>query len=89
MNGFANIDSVFGKKLKSGQNNTKMTLCKIYNEVIPCMAKIIRKKIQNILKNTSCNTLITDEGTDDYTNKGIPLICLRIVQNLMRPLLME
>ena len=51
MKGFAKVDSVFGKQLKSRQKkNAKMTMRKIQNEVIPCIVKVIRREIWNTLE---------------------------------------
>lgn len=79
MKGFANIASVFDKLLESGQKNTKMIRWKIQNEVILCIAKVVRREIRNILENVKYYALIADEVTHHYANKEILPLWLRIL----------
>ena len=52
LNGFAKIDPVPYDHLSNGPKNAQMNSWKIQNEVIVCIAEVVRRHIQYVLDNS-------------------------------------
>ena len=87
---FAEIDTVLDDHLETGPKNAQMKSWKIQNEIIACIAEVIRRHIRLTLNNTKYFCLIADEVTDSYANKEILLVCLRYIDLLReKPVIQE
>ena len=64
--------------LKNAQKNS----WKIQNEVIACIAEVVRRHIRYVLDNSNFFSVIVDEVTDRYANKEVLLLCVRYVNLL-------
>ena len=54
-----------------------MTLWKIQNEIISCIAESVKNEIRNIIKECKYYSIIADEVTDRLANKEILLLSVR------------
>ena len=54
-----------------------MTSWKIQNDILACLAELIRKRIKEDI--SEYYAIIADEVTDRFSNKEILLLCLRYV----------
>ena len=62
----------------------------IQNEIIACIAEVIRRHIRLTLNNTKYFCLIADEVTDSYANKEILLVCFGYIDLLReKPVIQE
>ena len=78
----ADMDPILKDHLETASKNAKMTLWKIQNDIISCVAKSMRTKIRNILKECKYYSIIADEVTNTFVNKEILLLCIRYLNNL-------
>ena len=58
------------------ENGAKMTSWKIQNDIIACLVEFIRKKIKEDI--SEYYAIIAEEVTDQFSNKEILLLCLRM-----------
>ena len=79
---FAKIDPVLYDHLSNGPKNAQMNSWKTQNEVIACIAEVVRRHIRYVLYNSKFFSVIADEVTDHYANKEILLLCVRYVNLL-------
>ena len=63
---FAKIDPVLYVYLSNDPKNAQKNSWKIQNEVIACIAEVVRKHIQYVLDNSKFFSVIADEVTDRY-----------------------
>ena len=84
LKGFAKIDPVLYDHLSNGCKNAQMNYWKIQNEVISCIAKVVRRHIRYVLDNSKKFSVIADEVTDCHANKKILLLCVPYVNLLQR-----
>ena len=52
LKGFAKLDPVLDDHLSNGPKNVQMNSWKIQNEVIACIAEVVRRHIQYVLDNS-------------------------------------
>ena len=71
------MDDTLKNRLENGPKIAKMCSAKIQNEIIACIAKLVRMKIKDIVEKMKYFSIIADEVTDRYSNKEILLLCLR------------
>ena len=87
---FAEIDTVLHDHLENEPKIAQMKSWKIQNEIITCIADVIRRYIRLTWNNTKYFCLIADEVTDSYANKEILLACLRYIDLLReKPVIQE
>ena len=67
--GFAKTDHVLYDHLSNNPKNAQMNSWKIQNEVIACIAEVVRRHIRYVLDNSKFFSVIADEVTDRYANK--------------------
>ena len=77
INAFVKLDLILKDHLKNGAKTQKMTSWKIHNNAIPCLAELIKKGLREDL--SEYYAILTDEVTDEFSNKEILLLCLRYV----------
>ena len=82
LKGFAKIDLVLNDHRRNSPKNSQMNSWKIQNQVIACIADVVRRHIQYVLDNSKFFSVIADEVTYRYVNKEILLLCLRYVKLL-------